>query len=71
VAARLATELEGETVLRGPESGAYRGATVPGYSVVQNSGLIVQTAEGEVGFFVGDHLGFLAALSPVIPGRQV
>ncbi|SCX29615.1 hypothetical protein [Mycolicibacterium fluoranthenivorans] len=43
VAARLATELEGETVLRAPEKGSYRGATAPGYPAVKNTGLIALT----------------------------
>ena len=43
VAAWLAAELEGETVLLGPEKGAYRGATAPGYPVVKNNGMIALT----------------------------
>ena len=43
VAGQLATEIEGETVLRAPENGSYRGATIPGYSVVKNNGLIALT----------------------------
>ncbi|MHA3019704.1 hypothetical protein ACXPWS_05465 [Mycobacterium sp. BMJ-28] len=43
VAARLADELEGETVVRPPEKGSYRGATAPGYPVVKNTGLIALT----------------------------
>jgi hypothetical protein len=43
VGAQLTAELAGETVLRGPEKGSYRGATVPGYPVVKNAGLIALT----------------------------
>ena len=43
VAEQLATELQGETVVRAPENGSYRGATVPGYPVVKNNGLIALT----------------------------
>jgi hypothetical protein len=113
VAAELAAELAGETVVRPPEKGNYRGATAPGYPVVTNSGLIALTkrrlvfrtltgkaidiplnaitgvreasvfkgsvvggrkhlivaaAAGEIGFYVSDNAGWLAALSP---GRQV
>ena len=107
VAAALATEIEGETVIRAPENGSYRGATIPGYSVVKNNGLIaltprrlifrtltgktievpvesitgvreakafkgsvvggrthliVQTAEGEIGFYVPDTASWIASL---------
>lgn len=43
VAAWMAAELEGETVVLGPEKGAYRGANVPGYPVVKNNGMIALT----------------------------
>ncbi len=43
VAAWLAAELEGDTVVLGPEKGAYRGATAPGYPVVKNNGMIALT----------------------------
>lgn len=43
VAAWLATELEGETVVLGPAKGAYCGATAPGYPVVKNNGMIALT----------------------------
>lgn len=43
VAAWLTAELEGETVVLGPEKGAYRGATAPGYPVVKNNGMIALT----------------------------
>jgi hypothetical protein len=43
VAGQLATELEGETVVRAPENGSYRGATALGYPVVKNNGLIALT----------------------------
>jgi hypothetical protein len=107
VAAELATEIEGETVIRAPENGSYRGATIPGYSVVKNNGLIaltprrlifktltgktvevpvdtmtgvreatvfkgsvvggrkhliVQTAAGEIGFYVPDTASWIASL---------
>jgi hypothetical protein len=108
VAARLHSEIEGESVVRAPESGSYRGATVPGFPVVKNNGLIaltggrvifrtltgkaidvpvatitgvreatafkgsvtggrqhliLQTADGEIGFYVPDTAGWIAALS--------
>ena len=43
VAEHLATELEGETMVRAPEKGSYRGATAPGYPTVKNTGLIALT----------------------------
>lgn len=43
VAAWMAAELEGETVVLGPEKGTYRGANVPGYPVVKNNGMIALT----------------------------
>ncbi|MEN4472798.1 hypothetical protein [Mycolicibacterium cosmeticum] len=43
VAAWFTAELEGETVVLGPEKGAYRGATAPGYPVVKNNGMIALT----------------------------
>jgi len=42
-AERLTTEIQGETVLRPPERGSYRGATAAGYPVVKNTGLIALT----------------------------
>lgn len=97
----------GETVLRGPEAGAYRGASIPGFSKLKGNclvaltdqrvvyrmfvgkggeitrdrivgvredrgflgsrvggqmHLILQLTDGEVGFFVHDHSGWLRAL---------
>ncbi|MCX2714404.1 hypothetical protein [Mycolicibacterium sp. J2] len=43
VAHQFAAELEAETVVRSPERGSYRGATAPGYPVVNNTGLIALT----------------------------
>jgi len=43
VAGQLATELEGETIVRPPEKGSYRGATAPGYPAVKNTGLLALT----------------------------
>jgi hypothetical protein len=43
VAGLLAAEIEGETIVRAPEKGSYRGATAPGYPVVKNTGLIALT----------------------------
>ena len=43
IAAQLQKEMEAEGIVRGPENGSYRGATVPGYSVVKNNGVIVLT----------------------------
>jgi hypothetical protein len=43
VSGQLATELEGETIVRPPEKGSYRGATAPGYPAVKNTGLIALT----------------------------
>ena len=43
VLGELATELEGEQVIRGPEKGNYRGATAPGYPVVKNNGVLALT----------------------------
>jgi hypothetical protein len=45
VALQLGTEIEGEAVVRVPEKGSYRGATVPGYPVVKNTGLIALTRQ--------------------------
>jgi hypothetical protein len=42
--ARLATTIEGETVLCPPEKGNYRGATAPGYPMVNNSAVIALTS---------------------------
>src|ERR1700730_295066 len=42
-AAQLATTIESETVVRPPEKGIYRGATAPGYPVVNNNGTIALT----------------------------
>ena len=48
VAEQLASELEGETIVRAPEKGSYSGATAPGYPTVKNTGLhrIDQAAAG-------------------------
>jgi hypothetical protein len=43
VAGQLATDIEGEAIVRAPEKGSYRGATAPGYPVVKNTGLIALT----------------------------
>ena len=43
VAVQLAAEMAGETVVRPPEKGSYRGATAPGYPAVKNTGLIALT----------------------------
>lgn len=43
VADELGAELAGETVLRGPEQGSYRGATADGYPTVKNAGVIALT----------------------------
>lgn len=40
---QLMTQIQGETVLRPPEKGSYRGATAAGYPVVKNTGLIALT----------------------------
>jgi hypothetical protein len=42
-AAELQSEIAGEQVVRPPERGSYRGATVPGYPTVKNTGLIALT----------------------------
>jgi hypothetical protein len=41
--ARLATAIESETTIRPPEKGIYRGATAPGYPVINNNGTIALT----------------------------
>src|SRR3954447_10236370 len=43
VAGRLPTDIEGDTIVRAPEKGSYRGATAPAYPVVKNTGLIALT----------------------------
>jgi hypothetical protein len=43
VAARLASEMESELVIRPPERASYRGATAPGYPIVKNDGVIALT----------------------------
>ena len=43
VAEQLSAEIEGETVVRAPERGTYRGATAPGYPMINNTGLIALT----------------------------
>jgi hypothetical protein len=43
VAEQLRAEIEGESVVRAPEKGSYRGATAAGYPVVKNTGLIALT----------------------------
>lgn len=45
VESQLASEIEGESVVRAPEKGSYRGATAPGYPVVKNTGLIALTRQ--------------------------
>ena len=42
--ARLAAAIQSETPIRPPEKGVYRGATAPGYPVVNNNGTIALTA---------------------------
>lgn len=41
--AQLAAAIESETAIRPPEKGNYRGATAPGYPVVNNNGTIALT----------------------------
>jgi hypothetical protein len=41
--AKLATAIESESAIRLPEKGVYRGATAPGYPVVNNNGTIALT----------------------------
>jgi hypothetical protein len=41
--AKLAAAIESETIIRLPEKGVYRGATAPGYPVVNNNGTIALT----------------------------
>jgi hypothetical protein len=41
--AKLAAAIESETAIRPPEKGIYRGATAPGYPVVNNNGTIALT----------------------------
>ena len=41
--ARLAAEIGSEATIRPPEKGIYRGATAPGYPVVNNNGTIALT----------------------------
>jgi hypothetical protein len=41
--ARLATEIQSETVIRAPEKARYRGATAPNYPLVHNNGVIALT----------------------------
>jgi hypothetical protein len=41
---KLAVAIESETRIRPPEKGLYRGATAPGYPVVNNNGTIALTA---------------------------
>jgi hypothetical protein len=43
VASRLESEIAAETIIRSPEPGTYRGATVSGYPVVTNEGMIALT----------------------------
>ena len=43
IASRLDSELAAETIIRSPEPGTYRGATVDGYSIVTNEGMIALT----------------------------
>jgi hypothetical protein len=43
VADQLTREIAGETVVRAPEKGSYRGATAAGYPAVKNTGLIALT----------------------------
>lgn len=42
-AEQLSAEIEGESVLRMPEKGYYRGSTAPGFPAVKNTGLIALT----------------------------
>jgi hypothetical protein len=41
--ARIASQMESETVIRPPEKASYRGATVPGYPIVKNDGVMALT----------------------------
>jgi hypothetical protein len=43
IASRLDSEMAGETIIRSPEPGSYRGATVAGYPIVNNDGMIALT----------------------------
>jgi Protein of unknown function (DUF3592) len=43
IASRLDSEMAAETVIRSPEPGSYRGATVAGYPIVNNDGMIALT----------------------------
>jgi hypothetical protein len=43
IADRLACEMAAETQIRSPEPGSYRGATVAGYPIVNNDGMIALT----------------------------
>ena len=43
IASRLDSELAAETIIRSPEPGSYRGATVAGYPIVNNDGMIALT----------------------------
>jgi Tfp pilus assembly protein PilX len=42
-AEQLSAEIEGESILRAPEKGSYRGSTAPGFPAVKNTGLIALT----------------------------
>jgi hypothetical protein len=77
VAGGLATEIEGETVVRAPEKGVYRGATAPGYPVVKSSGLIALTRRQVVfrtptgkAIDVPDNASWIASLSTVARCRH-
>jgi Protein of unknown function (DUF3592) len=43
IASRLDSEMASETIIRSPEPGSYRGATVAGYPIVNNDGMIALT----------------------------
>ncbi len=43
VAEQLSAEIDGESIVRAPEKGTYRGATAPGYPLINNTGLIALT----------------------------
>jgi hypothetical protein len=43
IASRLESELAAETIIRSPEPGSYRGATVDGYPIANNDGMIALT----------------------------
>lgn len=45
IASRLESDIAAETVIRSPEPGTYRGATIVGYPMVNNDGMIALTQQ--------------------------